>query len=192
MVHIPPLLVEAVRRLPEGLQAHLLRTQALAQDLAKMLGLDTSKASLAALAHDLCRAEPPHSLLQEARHLGLPVHPVEEAVPLLLHGPVAAERIKAMGVEDPEVLDAIRWHSTAHPSLTPIGKVVFLADKLDEGKGASADPFLRPLADLARHNLDAAVLAYLRVQMHRLLDSHSPLHPATVEAWNALLLSTKG
>lgn len=192
MVHIPPLLVEAVRRLPEGLQAHLLRTQAIAQDLAKMLGLDTSKASLAALAHDLCRAEPPHSLLQEARHLGLLVHPVEEAVPLLLHGPVAAERIKAMGVEDPEVLDAIRWHSTAHPSLTPIGKVVFLADKLDEGKGASADPFLRPLADLARHNLDAAVLAYLRVQMHRLLDSHSPLHPATVEAWNALLLSTKG
>lgn len=192
MKHIPQPLVDAVRRLPEGLQAHLLRTQALASTLAQAHGLDVSKASLAALAHDLCRAEPPHSLLQQARHLGLPIHPVEEAVPLLLHGAIAAECVKKMGVDDPEVLDAIRWHSTAHPSLTAIGKVVFLADKLDEGKDTTADPYLGNMINLARRSLDDALLAYLRMQIHRLLDSHSLLHPATVEAWNALLLCTKG
>ncbi|MFN3974365.1 MAG: bis(5'-nucleosyl)-tetraphosphatase (symmetrical) YqeK [Dehalococcoidia bacterium] len=192
MKHIPPPLVEAVGRLPEGLQAHLLRTQALASTLAQAHGLDASKASLAALAHDLCRAEPPHSLLQQARQQGLPIHPIEEAIPLLLHGAIAAERVKKMGVDDPEVLDAIRWHSTAHPSLTAIGKVVFLADKLDEGKGALSDPLLGDIGDLARRSLNAALLAYLRMQIHRLLGSHSLLHPATVETWNALLLCTKG
>ncbi|MCS7206417.1 MAG: bis(5'-nucleosyl)-tetraphosphatase (symmetrical) YqeK [Dehalococcoidia bacterium] len=184
---IPPLLEEALRRLPDGLQAHLWRTQALARELARHHGLDEDTASLAALAHDLCRAEPPHLLLQEARQQGLTVHPVEEAVPLLLHGPVAALRLQGMGITHPEVLDAVRWHTTAHPLLTPLGKVVFLADKLDEGKYAQAVPFLDEVASLARHNLDTAMRVYLRRQIVRLVEQGNLLHPATVDAWNALL-----
>lgn len=192
MERIPSPLAEALRSLPEALQTHLLRTQAIALDIAQTLGLDRDKVSLAALAHDLCRAQPPSTLLQEARRRGVAIHPVEEAVPLLLHGPIAALHLQDWGIHDPEVLDAVRWHSTAHPSLTPVGKVVFLADKLDEGKYSNADPLLQGVAALARQNLDAALLVYLQVQIHRLLDTFGPLHPATVETWNALLLSTKG
>jgi predicted HD superfamily hydrolase involved in NAD metabolism len=189
---LPPALAEALGRLPDGLRAHLLRTQALARDLAGAWGLDTHKAALAALTHDLCRADPPALLLEEARRLGLPIHPVEEAVPLLLHGPVAAARLRALGITDPEVLDAVRWHSTAHPSLSPVGKVVFLADKVDEGKGVDTDPTLQEVRRLLYRDLDGALLLYLGRQMARLLEATGLLHPATVETWNALLLRRRG
>ncbi|GBD10795.1 hypothetical protein HRbin23_00444 [bacterium HR23] len=189
MASIPTPLQEALGRLPQGLQDHLLRTASIARELAQFLGVDGEKASLSALAHDLCRAEPPSALLHEARHRELAIHPVEEAVPLLLHGPVAAERLRDMGIHDPEVLDAVRWHSTAHPALTPVGKVVFLADKLDEGKHPQPHPLLQKVANLARRDVNTALLVYLQWQIQRLVESGSPLHPATLEAWNALLLA---
>src|SRR4030042_935506 len=80
----------AVARLPRGLVEHIEGAVAEARRLALLHGVDEERAALAAWGHDIARALSPSELLIEARRLGIAVNPVEEAAPILLHGPIAA------------------------------------------------------------------------------------------------------
>lgn len=177
-----------IQELPQGLQDHLYRTRETALGLAFRHNVDATKVELAALGHDLCRAIKGDQLLEEARGQGLGIHPVEEAVPILLHGPLAAQRLKQeCGITDAEVLEAVRWHSTSCAGMGRVGLVVFLADKLDPRK-VEGNPWLRGLAALAQESLERAALEYLTRELTLLLERGSLLHPTSVEARNELLL----
>ncbi|MFH1140144.1 MAG: bis(5'-nucleosyl)-tetraphosphatase (symmetrical) YqeK [Chloroflexota bacterium] len=177
-----------IQALPSGLQDHLHRTRDTALEMAARHNVDSHKVELAALGHDLLRATTDHQLLAEARSVGLTVHPVEQQVPILLHGPLAAQRLRHLGIiTDPEVLEAIHWHSTACPGMGRIGLVVFLADKLDPHK-ARRYRWLQQLAETAKESLETAAVEYLTREMALLLKAGSLLHPASVEARNHLLL----
>ena len=106
--------------------------------------------------------------------------------------PRAAATAEAQwGVEDAEVIEAIRWHTTARPGMSLLAAVVFLADKIEPEK-VGADAELAAIRELALHDPEAAVLAYLDRQMERHLRAGRIIHPASVEARNALLLRDPG
>ncbi len=177
-----------IKDLPQGLQDHLQRTREVALDLARRHGVDTARVELAALGHDICRALDDATLLTEARAAGIAVHPVEEQVPILLHGPLAAHRLqREYGVTDTDVLEAVRWHSTSCAGMGQVGLVVFLADKLDPDKAARNPQFQR-LKETAKESLERAVAGYLTTELSSLLAQGNLLHPASVEARNDLLM----
>ncbi|MCH8346700.1 MAG: bis(5'-nucleosyl)-tetraphosphatase (symmetrical) YqeK, partial [Chloroflexi bacterium] len=187
-----PALALALGKLPEGLYAHVQRVRAIARDLAAPLDLDPALVDLAAAAHDIARAAKGPQLLAEARRRGLHVAAVEGQLPVLLHGPVGADRLRRdFDVSEPQVLEAVHWHSTATPGLTPVAKVIFLADKLDPTK-AGRYPFIDEVRELARENLDQAMALFLTRDLERLLQSGALVHPASVEARNDLLMRLKG
>ena len=178
-----------VDALPSGLKRHTLRVEQLAGHLAHQHNTDQQRVKLGALAHDIARATKGEQLLRQARQLGIPIHPVEEQMPMLLHGPVAAESLCHLdGLDDPEVYEAIYWHSTAHKGLGTVAKVVFLADKLEPGK-AGQYPFLSGLKDRAMASLDGAMLDFLTRTLVSRLQNGRLVHPASIEARNDLLLA---
>ena len=176
-----------VQALPRALQTHVARARQLARQLAEAHGLDPEKADLAAYAHDVARGTGPARLLTTARRLGLEVHSVEAHLPVLLHGPVGAELLRRDGLDDPEVLEAVRWHSTAQKGIGPIAKIAFLADKLDPEKGERY-PYLDKLMELALEDLDAALLDFLSRELVAFVQQGKLIHPASIEARNELLL----
>jgi predicted HD superfamily hydrolase involved in NAD metabolism len=130
---------------------------------------------------------PDGELLRRAADLGLPVGLVERRVPVLLHGPVGAELLRREdGLDDPSLHQAVFWHTTAHPSLDRLGKVVFLADKLDPQK-IGRYPYLPMLRQMAMEDLDRAILEFLSREMASLVSQGQMVHPAMVEARNSLL-----
>lgn len=176
-----------VDALPTGLRDHIYRVRDIAKQLAPIHGIDSELAALSMLAHDVARAMPNEELLQRADELSLPVGTVEFAVPILLHGPVGAEiLVKEDGLEDPSIHQAVYWHSTAHPELDSLGKVVFLADKLDPQK-AAAYPYQPLLNQLATEDLDKAVLKFLSREIVSLVSRGQMVHPKALEARNRLL-----
>jgi predicted HD superfamily hydrolase involved in NAD metabolism len=192
MKSIPASLSTILQTLPDGLQQHLFRVREVALELAGRFGVDAAKVELAALGHDLYRTMPPQEMLALARQWGLGVHPVEERVPILLHGPLAAERLRLeCGVSDGEVLEAVRWHSTGCAGMGPVALVVFLADKLDPHK-VEGLAHGRPLVALAQESLERAVVEYLSAEITSLVERGSLLHPASVEARNDLLMRVGG
>lgn len=175
--------------LPVGLQSHIYRVRDIAQELAEHHGAEPARAALGMLAHDVARAMTNRELMHRAERLGLPIGPVERVVPLLLHGPVGAEILRLEdGLNDTSIYRAAYWHTTAHSSLDPLGKVVFLADKLDPQKLA-AYPYQAELMELALENLDLAILEFLTREAVSLMSRGQMVHPIVVETRNYLLES---
>ncbi len=178
-----------VEALPHGLRRHIYRVQEVALELARRHGVDEEKARLGSLAHDVARAMKGEQLLSKANELEIPIHPVEAEVPVLLHGPVAAELLRRVdGVDDQDIYEAVYWHSTAHKGLGSAAKVVFLADKLDPEK-AHRYSYFSELRDMAFQNMDKAIFEFLNRELISLLQQGSLLHPVSVEARNALVLA---
>ena len=183
---------DRLKALPDGLQSHIYRVRDVALELAAPHNIDLQQTELGALAHDLCRAVPGEDLIRMASELDVPVSDVEQDFPLLLHGPVGAELLrKEEDLNDDILYEAVRWHSTAHASLDPLGKLVFLADKLDPQK-AAVYSYQGKLHNMALENLDLALLEFLSREMVKRIEGGGTVHPASVDARNSLILKLKG
>jgi len=184
-------LQDRLKSLPDGLQAHIYRVRDVAQELAACNQVDPKRAELGALAHDVCRAVPGDDLLKMSAALGVTVTDVDRDFPLLLHGPVGAELLRQEeDLNDLGLYEAVRWHSTAHASLDDLGKLVFLADKLDPQKSAVYSYQAR-LHEMAQESLDLALLEFLSREMAVRLEKGETVHPASVDARNSLVLRLK-
>jgi predicted HD superfamily hydrolase involved in NAD metabolism len=181
-----------VEALPRGLRRHIEGVVAEARRLARFHGVGEERAALAAWAHDIARANRPGELLRLARELGLNPNEVEEAAPVLLHGPVAARLLTSrFGIDDEEVLAVARWHTTGRAGMSSLEKVLFLADKVEPGKSAG-QPDLEEVRRLAETDLDGAMLRYLDLQLLEAVRRGFALHAGTVAARNELILGRKG
>ena len=123
--------------------------------------------------------------------LGVTVTDVDRDFPLLLHGPVGAELLRREeDLTDHGLYEAVRWHSTAHASLDPLGKLIFLADKLDPQKSVVYSYQAR-LHDMALESLDLALLEFLSREMAARIERGETVHPASVDARNSQILRLK-
>ncbi len=153
--------------------------------LAPSSSVHQRKAQTCALGHDLFRATAPADQLALARSYGLPILPAEEQFPVLLHGPLASRFLKERGERDEEVLEAIAWHTTGRAGMSTLEKLLFISDKVEPQKARSI-PALQRAWELASHDLDQALLEVLEWQIASVKATGQPLHPATLEARDAL------
>ncbi len=150
----------ARERLSEKRYAHTLRVADTAESLAELHGLDPKKAHLAALLHDSAREVNQEELLRIAQERGIAMSDFEREQPILLHGPVAAELArKELGVEDEEVLEALRAHTTGEPGMGALALALYVADKIEPGRD---QPGVEDLRNLALKDLREAAAATLR------------------------------
>ena len=183
---MPESVEEALRRelenLPAPLRAHIERVIDEATKLANCHNVDVSKARLAVLGHDLMRATPREGLLRLAAEEGIEPNEAERAEPLLLHGRLAAARLRdRFGIDDPDVLNAVRYHTTGRAGMSNVEKVVFLADKT-EPEELVHYPEWREAHDLAQDDLDAAMEHALKVYLSQAVRRGWTLHPDVVAA----------
>ncbi len=188
---VPDSAIEEIRRdvgrLSRGLCEHILRVEEIAVGLAEVHGVDVRKARVGALLHDLARARRPEELLAMAEGFGIGVGALEERMPIFLHGPIAACLARERyGIEDPEILEAVRAHTTGLAGMGPVARVVFLADKLDPTKDRRY-PFNSEVREVARSDLDQAIRLFLDGDISGHVGRGGVVHPASVELRNELL-----
>ncbi len=124
---------------------HSLRVAEFAVENAWRVWVDYDKALLAGLLHDSAKGRPP---LKDEREYAVSSSEV-------IHQYDGAEVAKSeYGVADEEILDAIRYHTTAKPDFSPLGKLIYLADKLERGRDYKSVEYLRLV--LERDGVDVA------------------------------------
>jgi predicted HD superfamily hydrolase involved in NAD metabolism len=115
--------------------AHILRVARTAEALAAAHGLDPRQARIAGLFHDLARLYPAARLLRECSERRMPIDAFEHANPIVLHARLGAELARDwFGVTDEAILSAIRKHTVAAATMSPLDEVVYLADGLEPGR----------------------------------------------------------
>ena len=164
---------------PTKLQRHVKRVERGALRLAAVHELDRDVCAAAAVGHDLFRHCSDAELLALSRHYRVPITRDEEDA-------ATAYSRKTLNVDHDVILDAIAYHTTAHPDYSPEALAVFLADKIDPKK-VQRDPGLAAVAAAAEQDLYAAAALFLERRLSAQLNSGQPLHPLAVASRNAFL-----
>ena len=132
--------IEAARRVREHIgqrhrYAHILRVARTAEALARAHGADPAKARIAGLLHDLARLYSGERLLRECTERGMAIDDFERANPIVLHARLGAELARTdFGVSDEAILSAIRKHTLAAATMSPLDEILYLADGLEPGR----------------------------------------------------------
>lgn len=159
----------------EERREHSYRVAQMAVARARSVGVSEQKALLASALHDCGKYVPLGSDLLNGFSLpgGVPAPVVHQYT-----GAYLAEH--AFGVRDGEVLDAIRFHSSGRADMTALGKLIYLADLLEESRTFAGVEALRALF---WRDLDACLLAALEHQLAYLERAGKPVYPLTNEAY---------
>lgn len=168
---------------------HSLGSASCAQELAKRFHLDEEKAYLAGLLHDCAKCFNKEDMVKIAKDLDLDEEELHSYK--VLHAPVSAYIAKnEFGIQDKDVLSAIRWHTLGHLKMSKFEKIIFLADKI-ESNTRDADFRAKTLKMLdiepGEHGLDKAILLCYKETIASLIRRDFKISHSTIDIYNTLL-----
>ena len=159
---------------------HTLGVAYTAANLAFVHGEDIRRAMTAGMLHDCAKCVPNEEKIRLCEQYGLAVSEAEAASPSLLHAKLGAYFAEhKYDVTDPEVLQAIRWHTTGRPGMTLLEKIVFVADYIEPNRKTL--PHLDEIRREAYTDLDGCVLHILEDTIGYLREKAKVQDPMTRE-----------
>ena len=97
-----------------------------------------------------------------------------------------AEYVKrVIGVDDPEIIDAIRYHTTAKENMSLLAKILYLADFTSADRDYEDVDVIRKYVD---ESLDKAFVYALQYSITDLVTQERAIHIDTVKAYNQAVL----
>ncbi len=139
-------------------------------------GVHPDKAFLAGLAHDICKNFSDEELLATVEKDGMGVDDIEKTRLNLLHGRAAAVLLKEkFAVKDESILNAIAFHTFGYEGIDALGKIVYIADKIEPAR-----PNTEEFRDFAlKANLTELMLKVLLWNMNYIESKGATIHPLT-------------
>ncbi len=132
---------------------------------------DFDKLFLATLLHDNAKQRPSLD--------GLDI-PIESVGTPVLHQFLGAEKAKRdFGIEDDDILNAIRYHTTAKADMTTFEKLVYTADSVSFDRQYDPIPAIR---DIAMRDFDKGFLEVLRYTYDKVAKTSDNIYKETVDA----------
>lgn len=175
-------------RLTEKRFAHSLAVADEAYRLAVRYGCDPDKARTAGILHDILKDTSPQTQLQILNDFGILLSDVEKRAPKLWHARAGAVFIEqVLKLDDREIVEAVRYHTTAKAGMSVLEKVLYLADFTSADRDYDDVDEMRRLVDIG---MVPAMRYALRYTIGELLEKQAPIHPDTLAAYNECMITT--
>lgn len=121
------------KNLKESRKQHTFGVVETAKQLAAAYNQDVSKAETAALFHDIAKPLSAEESDEEVRKFNIGQEFIGNTN--LAHGRIAAcWAEKYYGIEDKDILNAIRYHTSARAGMSLLEKIIFVADAVEPGR----------------------------------------------------------
>ena len=174
--------------LKESRYRHSLGVQDMAVSLAEIHGADKEKASFAGRYHDIAKNFDEERMDGYVRKYGLPDELIGSNA--LAHSKVAAAILEyEFGVNDEDILNAVRYHTTGRSGMSLLEEIIFAADAVERNRTYSD---LKYYQELARNDLDRACLEILDYTIGSLRSTGRVIHKDTLEARDWISEKIKG
>ncbi|MCM1089195.1 MAG: bis(5'-nucleosyl)-tetraphosphatase (symmetrical) YqeK [Muribaculaceae bacterium] len=182
-VNLKKLRKEMEEKLTAKRYEHTLSVAYTAATLAMVHGADKDKALIAGLLHDCAKCLSNKKLLLICRKNSLPVSEIERQNPsALLHAKVGSFlACEKYGIEEEDVLNAIRYHTTGRPDMSLLEKILYIADYIEPGRTHAAN--LGQIRRIAYQDLDRALLTILEDTLSYLRSTDGQVDSMTKETY---------
>lgn len=178
------LLKQVRSQMHEKRYIHTLGVAESARQLAVRYGADPAKAELAGILHDYCKCWPTDKMRDYLVRYDFDKD-IIDGEKELWHAFVGAIVIQTeLGVTDPEILQAVRYHTTGRVGMSLLEKVVCLADYIEPNRSY---PGVDQVRMLAEKSLDEALAFALGNTITYLIEQKKRVYSLTLSAYNDLI-----
>lgn len=153
---------------------HSYRVARMAVARATQVGVAEEKALLAAALHDCGK----YVALDSPLLSGF-VAPQDVPAPVMHQYTGAYLAREQFQIDDEEIVDAIRYHTSARAGMSTLEKLIYLADMLEDGRDFEG---VNDLRKLFWQDLDECLFHALSAQEAYLKETNKPVYPLTHEA----------
>lgn len=163
---------------------HTLSVAYTAASLAMVHGENTDSAILAGMLHDCAKCLSENKLISICEKNNLHISEVERENPIaLLHAGVGSFLAhEKYGINDKDILNAIKYHTTGRPKMSRLEKILYIADYIEPGRKHAAN--LEQIRRMAFQNLDSTLIKILDDTLAYLLSTDGKIDPMTKESYN--------
>ena len=173
--------------LSEFRRIHSLNVSTEAVRFAEKYGADPQKARLAGLLHDVTKETSPDKQLKLIENGGIMLSEVERRSPKLWHAVSGACYVRdVLGIDDEDIFNAIRYHTTARAGMSMLEKVIFLADFTSAERSY---PDIDVIRGFGEESLEKGMLYGIGTTIARLAGRGDMISPDALAAYNEILLS---
>jgi|LDZU01.1.fsa_nt_gi predicted HD superfamily hydrolase involved in NAD metabolism len=156
-----------------------------AEKIACQYNISSQKAKLLGLIHDCAKDYTNDELKKFIEKYNINLTKIEENIPGLWHAYVGAEIARHLfNIQDQELLEAIKYHSTASRKLTLLGKILYIADKVEPDR---KEVSLNKARKMIWIDIDLALLELLNRELKSLICRNLIIHPETLHTRNKIL-----
>lgn len=165
--------------LKESRYRHSLGVEETAVKLAGIYGADVEKARFAGRYHDIAKCFDIDTMDGYIRKYGLDEDLIGN--PALAHSKVGAAILEhEFDVTDSDILDAVKYHTTARKDMSLLEQITYVSDVVEPSR---TYPDLKYYQDLAARDLDQCTLEILEYTISDLTDKFRPIDKDTTEAY---------
>ena len=173
-------------RLNEKRYKHSLAVADEARRLAAKYGADEEKSYLAGLLHDITKNSPREEHLNIFNTFGIILDDVENNSEKLWHAVSGAAFVRnILKIDDEQIVDAIRYHTTARADMPLLSKILYLADFTSADRDYDDVDVIRALVD---KSLNEAFVYALKYSIVDLVKCGRAVHTDTLKAYNQAVL----
>lgn len=166
------------KKLDKGRYEHTKGVMYTAGCMAMAHGYSMERAMLAGLLHDCAKCIPNDEKIRLCLEHDIPVSKVEYESAYLLHAKLGAFLAETeYKVQDPQILHAIKVHTTGEPDMSMLDKIIYIADYIEPGRDQA--PNLDVIRKLAFCDLDICMAEILSDTMKYLASRGGAIDPMT-------------
>mgnify|MGYP003298479934 FL=1 len=161
---------------------HTLGVAYTAACLAMRYDYNVQDAMIAGLLHDCAKCLSDKKRLSICEKNNISVSKTEEKNPSLLHAKVGAYlAAEKYAVDNEEILNAIRFHTTGKPAMNLLEKIIYIADYIEPNRKQA--PNLEIVRKLAFEDIDTALIKILSDTLEYLTECNEDMDPLTQETY---------
>lgn len=179
-------------RMGERRYIHSVNVAKSAVQLAKKYGADVEKAEIAGILHDCCKEIPKEEMLQIILSGGIILDATEKSSSKLWHALAGACYVRdVLGIDDEDIFNAVKYHTTGRAGMSLLEKIIFTADFISDERSYSGVEIMR---EKAFDNIEDAMLFGLQFTISDLVKRKLPIHNNAILCYNDILtiLEKKG
>ena len=180
------------RELSEKRYNHSIGVMKKAEELAKLYKVNINKAKLVGLAHDIGKELSKEDKLKYVKENDIEIDRIEKINVGLLHGKIGADICKKRYDFTEDMQDAIKFHTTGNKDMDLLAKIIFVADKIEEGrkyKDKNKMQELELIRETAKENLDEAMLGLIDSSLIYTMQKKNLIHPDSISTRNQLIIN---